>query len=455
MQLTELSLNRYLYKENQTVETQDASVVSASSLPADVASVPAGGAAQDINTGNVTINGSQLTPGTIPQTTLDVSNWGWGQTCAFSVASATQVNWGSGTFKSANGVVYNISAGNTGTMSAKTYIYLDLNVSLTAYQITTTSATSVGIGKVLVAVAQNGATAATYNLSEANQIVGDNILANSIDASKITTGQLVVGTNVGQGTAVTSSGVTTIIGNTVTTGYVNALSVIAGSVAAENITGTTITGKTIVGSTLSTATSGQRTVLTATTQDFYNSNNEQIGMVYANATGNGGLVISSVKSGSNIYLWPGSSGIINIGNGIAGGILIDYANSAIYPGTTSGYDLGVITKHWRDIWNSGVHIYNGIDQPVIIHGIVSGGSILYDNTPGWSCSNIATGRYTITHNLGTYYYSIQVTPQASTVKNITIESYTSNAFTVRIANLSDTLENNDFFFNVSVDPAYI
>lgn len=243
--------------------------MSFDSTPPPVQGIASGGAAQDINTGNVFINGNQLEPGTVPQAELDISNWGWGQTCAFSSSSGTVVAWGLGVFKSADGTTYNISAGNTGTMAAKTYIYFDINVSTTAYQVTTTPANAVGLGKVLIAVAENATTGnATYNLSEATQIVGDNILANSINASKIVTGQLVVGTNVNLGIAQDSAGVTTIIGNTVTTGFINALSVVAGSVAAENISGTTITGKTV-----QTSSSGIRTVIDGGNDDirFMNS----------------------------------------------------------------------------------------------------------------------------------------------------------------------------------------
>jgi hypothetical protein len=275
MKLSDLFLNRFLYRDNsQSLETKDAAFESADSSDSEPTPIPSGGAAQDINMGNVTINGQQLTPGTYPVTVLDVSNWGWGQTCAFSSTDLDTVAWGAGTFTSASGVSYSISAGNTGNMAAKTYIYLDLLVSLTAYQITTTPANAVGVGKVLVAVAVNASAGnlATYNLSEATQIVGDNILANSINASKITTGQLVVGTNVGLGSAQDSAGVTTIVGNTVTTSYVNALSVTAGSVAAENISGTTITGKTF-----KTSASGHRVVIDGSSDDitFYNSSGDE------------------------------------------------------------------------------------------------------------------------------------------------------------------------------------
>ena len=62
-------------------------------------------------------------------------------TLNFSAASASQVNWTAGTITIA-GTVYNIVAGNTGAMSATTYVYLDPMVSTTALQITTDLATA-------------------------------------------------------------------------------------------------------------------------------------------------------------------------------------------------------------------------------------------------------------------------------------------------------------------------
>jgi len=367
MKLSELFLNRFLYRDSsQSSETQDSAFVSADSSTPSAPSVAAGGAAQDINTSNVFINGGQLEPGTIPQTTLDVSNWGWGQTCVFSSSSATVVAWGTGTFTSAGGDVYSISAGNTGTMAAKTYIYLDLNVSETVYQVTTTSANAVGVGKVLIAVAQNASSGnATFNLSEATQIVGDNILANSINASKIVTGQLIVGTNVGLGTAQDSSGVTTIIGNTVTTGFVNALSITAGSVAAENITGTTITGKTV-----QTSSSGIRTILDGTNDDirFMNS-----GTLYARIypytfAGGGGMLAETNDgdTGAQLILQYGTSaGASLIYNGA--GLFIDDNSDAsfsgaiisvrsITPAANDTYYCGSSSKCWTSVYT-----YNIVD----------------------------------------------------------------------------------------------
>jgi len=223
MKLSELYLDRFLYRDNnQDSETKDSSFVSADSSDAEPASIPSGGAAVDVNTGNVMIDSAL-----IPSTTINVGDYGWTQSCAFSSDDTDTVIWGGGDFIDAVGNSYSIDAGTTGDIIAKTYIYLSLLESETVYQKSTTSSDSVGTGKVLIAVAKNETDAATYNLVQAEQIVGDNILVNTIDAGKIVVGSLIVGTNVAIGTAEDAAGVTTIVGNTVDTGYVNALSITA------------------------------------------------------------------------------------------------------------------------------------------------------------------------------------------------------------------------------------
>lgn len=364
MKLTELFLNRFLYKDNsQNLETKDSAFIAADSTPTEPVAISSGGAAQDINTGNVTINGGQLTPGTYPITVLDIANWGWGQTCVFSSVSSVKVDWGSGAFKSADGTSYAISAGTTGTMSAKTYIYFDVIVSPTTYQITTVPGNAVGIGKVLIAVAQNSSSGnATWNLNQATQIVGDNILANSINASKITTGQLIVGTNVGLGTAQDSSGVTTIIGNTVTTGFVNALSITAGSVAAENITGTYITGKTV-----RTATSGARIQMNGSNNHIeYLYDNSVYGSMFVQTYAQGnGIRIESSSTGAEIELIEGST--LNhayIGfNGL--GLTIDSSGNTTFDGNilpiaNNTNDLGSSSYKWKNIYAAGIGYINTV-----------------------------------------------------------------------------------------------
>lgn len=145
---------------------------------------------------------SSYLSGTIGQTNLNVANRGWTQTSAFSITDADTIAWGAGTFTSADGTAYSIGAGNTGNMSAKTYIYLNTAVSTTAYQTTTTSTTALGVGKVLVAIAQNGTTEATYQVLQgqggynidAVNIVAGSITANEIAATTITAGLMNVST---------------------------------------------------------------------------------------------------------------------------------------------------------------------------------------------------------------------------------------------------------------------
>jgi hypothetical protein len=161
---------------------------------------------------NVTITGGSVAAGTISgtisATNIDVSANGWTQTCVFSVGSATQVNWASGSFITAAGVTYAISSGNTGTMAAKTYIYLDTGTSTTAYQVTTTAATAVGVGKVLIGVAQNDTNEATFQMFGGNggmNIDAANIVAGSVTANEIAAGAITAAKiNVSQLSAITA-----------------------------------------------------------------------------------------------------------------------------------------------------------------------------------------------------------------------------------------------------------
>lgn len=153
---------------------------------------------------SITITGGSVVTsvlsGLVALTNLNVANRGWAQTCAFSVTDSDTVAWGAGTFTAADGTAYSINSGNTGNMAAKTYIYLDIGVSTTAYQTTTTATTAVGSGKVLVAIAQNNTTEATFTVIggqggqniDASSIVTGSITANEIAASTITSDKLSV-----------------------------------------------------------------------------------------------------------------------------------------------------------------------------------------------------------------------------------------------------------------------
>lgn len=118
----------------------------------------------------------------------------WQTNIVFSSASDVQVNWTSGTIVLSDGTTYSISSGNTGTMAALTYIYLDIAVSLTVLQTTTTYSTATGDGKILVAAAQNhtaGASVLPFGgqqplINGGVQITALSILAGNIAAGAIT-----------------------------------------------------------------------------------------------------------------------------------------------------------------------------------------------------------------------------------------------------------------------------
>ncbi len=159
-----------------------------------------------VTASNITITGGSVAAstlsGAVPQANLNVANRNWVQTCAFTVTDADTIAWGTGTFTSADGTAYSISAGNTGNMAAKTYVYLDTNVSTTVYQTTTTAATASGAGKVLIAVCQNATGEAKFMLFNDNSynIDAANIVANSITANELSTsityaGEIIISPN--------------------------------------------------------------------------------------------------------------------------------------------------------------------------------------------------------------------------------------------------------------------
>ena len=112
--------------------------------------------------GAVTGSSVTITGGSVATSTLNglvglantnLSAQGWTFTSIFSSTDYNTIAWTSGTFTSANGTAYSIDAGNTGNMTLTTYIYLDIAVSVTVLQATTTALTAIGSGRVLIAVA--------------------------------------------------------------------------------------------------------------------------------------------------------------------------------------------------------------------------------------------------------------------------------------------------------------
>jgi len=136
----------------------------------------------------LTINGPVLSS---LQAGSEIAIQDWTYSGAFSVTDLDTVAWASGTLTLMNGSTYNITGANTGNMAAFTYIYLDIAVSTTLFQVSG-SFTS-GTGKILIATAQNGTSEASYLMmggAGTHNFDGTNIAAASIIAGKLSVAQL-------------------------------------------------------------------------------------------------------------------------------------------------------------------------------------------------------------------------------------------------------------------------
>ncbi len=123
----------------------------------------------DKSTAQLIINGITLSDfvATSIATGSDLSLQDWTSTLAFSATDSNTVAWAAGDLRFSTGTVYSITGGNTGNISALTYIYFDKAVSVTVLQTTTTAASAIGANKVLIAVASpntDTARKATYQV---------------------------------------------------------------------------------------------------------------------------------------------------------------------------------------------------------------------------------------------------------------------------------------------------
>ncbi len=203
------------------------------------ATTPTAYAKWDKSAGTFTIYGSAANKLVITNPTMtglqagsEIAIQGWQHDMVFSATDHDTVAWGSGTITLMDGTTYSIDAGDTGTMSAINYIFLDINDSITVLQKSTNLASdpATGSGRILIAVAEDvasgrkavfqvfggkalggfGALIVASNIA-ANIITADEIHANTITASEIAVGTITA----------TEIAATTITASEISTGLYN------------------------------------------------------------------------------------------------------------------------------------------------------------------------------------------------------------------------------------------
>ena len=209
---------------------------------------------------------------------INEGNQGWSTNIVFSATDFNTVAWTAGVLRFQDGSRANIVAGNTGNISALTYIYYDGSISQTALLVTSDSAKIVGDRRRLVAVAEDSAAgqeAYFLPLSGKLGINEDNIGDNSISTDKIQASSIVAGKIAAD--AVTADKIlagsitaSKIAANTITANEIAANAITADEIAANAVTAAkilagAIDGFLITGATIRTSASNPRLELSGST----------------------------------------------------------------------------------------------------------------------------------------------------------------------------------------------
>lgn len=147
---------------------------------------------------SITLSGSVAISGIANDVNTDISILTASHDLVFSSTDADTVSWASGTITLSNGRTFSIDAGNTGNMVARTLIYLDPGTSSTVLQTTTSPSTAVGANKMLIALAEDAASSATFQVTDGigglgvdeSQVFVANLAAINADLGSITAGNI-------------------------------------------------------------------------------------------------------------------------------------------------------------------------------------------------------------------------------------------------------------------------
>jgi hypothetical protein len=129
------------------------------------------------------INGeTEIQSGTIFAKALVVGSQTWIHNIAWTATDYNTASWSSGTIQLSNGESVAISSGNTGNISAKSYVYFNNTATL---QVTTTYSDTVGDEVILLAIVEPDSDTSGFSLITALNAVGT-----TIDGDKIKTGRI-------------------------------------------------------------------------------------------------------------------------------------------------------------------------------------------------------------------------------------------------------------------------
>lgn len=245
---------------------------------------------------------------------LNLPLLGWSHTLTFSATDHDTVAWTSGSILLPNGTVYSIGAGNTGNITTVTYVFLDISVSTTVLQLTTSASAAVGAGRILIAVANNvavgksaqfqvlgGKDDSELTLITASVIAANTVTANEMAANTITAAQIAASTITANEIAAA-----TITGSRIAAGTITAANIAALTITAAEIAATTITGDKIASLNISTKTI---TADTGTIGGWTLSASELLsGSLKLQATGQRILVGSATDVMTGVGIFIGLSG---------------------------------------------------------------------------------------------------------------------------------------------------
>lgn len=153
---------------------------------------------------------------------------------------------------SGNGFRFN-TGGSWQSLSAYDFcFYVYSSIPTTDLQTTTTASTAVGDGKILIAVAENSTTEATFQVF--GGIGGIAISGGDIENSSILAAQIAANTITANEIAANTITASEIAASTITTSEIAANTIVAGNIAAATITGTEIAAATIAAANIAANT---------------------------------------------------------------------------------------------------------------------------------------------------------------------------------------------------------